>query len=162
MAQLRLPDKGTLDMDLIGGTLCLELWDPRPFVRGANTLICPVSHGSSSGSRMETVSEEGGLVITSSRTGKGESGKLRIDPTPLVVDEIEAERDAVQIRVRKGPVLSTADQVMKHNATHLPVRDWCVPRIAEAPDWPHSRMNHPFFSSGTDVSTVLFLREPSR
>ena len=32
---------------------------------------------------------------------------------------------------------------MKHNATHLPVRDWCVPCIAgKKPDWPHSRITH--------------------
>ena len=59
MAQLRLTEKVTLDLDLIGGTLWLELWDPRPFVHGANTLICLVSHGNSCGSRLETVSEDG-------------------------------------------------------------------------------------------------------
>ena len=69
------------------------------------------------------MSEEGGMVTT----GTGDTGRLRIDPKPLVVDEIEAEQDAVQNRVRKGPVLPTADHVMKHNATHLPFRDWCVP-----------------------------------
>ena len=37
------PGKRTLDLDLIGGTLWLELWDPRPFVHGASTLICPVT-----------------------------------------------------------------------------------------------------------------------
>ena len=36
------------------------------------------------------------MVITGSRTGMGETGRLRIDPKPLVVDEIEAEQDAVQ------------------------------------------------------------------
>ena len=90
MAQLRLPQRGTLDLDLIGGSL--ELWDPRPSVHGANTLICPVSHGNSSGSRLETVSEEGGMVIAGSRSGTGDTGRLRIDHKPLVVDEIEAEQ----------------------------------------------------------------------
>ena len=102
MAQLRPPEKGTLDLDLVGGTLWLDLLDPRPFVHGANTLICPVSHGNSSGSRLEAVSEKGGMVSTGSRAGTGETGRLRIDPKPLVVDENEAEQDAVQIRVRKG------------------------------------------------------------
>ena len=60
MAQLRLPEKASLDLDLIGGTLWLKLWDPRPFFHGANTLICPVYHGNFSGSRLETVSEESG------------------------------------------------------------------------------------------------------
>ena len=95
--------KGTLDLDLIGGTLWLELWAPRRFVHGANTLICSVCHGNSSGSNLEAVSEEGGLVITGSRTGTGETGRLRVDHKPLVVNEIEAEQDAVQIRVHKGP-----------------------------------------------------------
>ena len=108
-AQLSLPEKGTLDLDLIGGRLWLELWDSRPFVRDANTLICPVTHGNSSGSRLETVCEEGGMMITGSRTGTGETGRLRIDPKPLVVDEVEAEQEAVQIRVRKGPVQPTEE-----------------------------------------------------
>ena len=58
---------------------------------------------------------------------------------------------------------------MKHNATHLPFRDWCVLRIAgKAPDWPHSRITHSstavpmrqldyFFLNrrgGTDILTV--------
>ena len=132
-----------MDLDFIGGTLWLELQDPRPLIHGANTLICLVSHGNSSASRLETVSEEGGMVITSSRTGTGEAGRLRIDPKPLVVVEIQSEQDAVQICVRKGRVLPTADQLMKHNATHLPFRDWCVPCIeGKAPDWPHSQITH--------------------
>ena len=142
MARLRIPEKGTLDLDLIGGTLWLELWDPRPFVHGASTLICPVSHGNSSGSRLETVSEESGMVITGSHSGTGETGRLRIDPKPLVVDEIEVEHDAVQIRVRKGPVLPTG---LGMESTRLA-----------------TFANHPFFSSGTDVSTGLILPEPSR
>ena len=76
MAQLRLSEKGTLGLDLIGGTLWLELWDPRPFVHGANTLVCPISHGNSSGLRLETVSGEGGMVITGSRTGTGENWQV--------------------------------------------------------------------------------------
>ena len=135
VVQLRRPEKGTPDLDLIGGTLWLELWDLRTFFRGANTLFCIVSHGNSSGSRLENVSEEGGMGITDSRTGTGEIGRLRIDPKPLVVNEIEAEQGAVQISVRKGPVLTTADQVMKRNATHFPIRDWCAPCITgEATD----------------------------
>ena len=59
------------------------------------------------------------MVITGSHSGTGETGRLRIDPKPLVVVEIEVEQDAVQIRVRKGLVL---------------------PR--KAPDWPHSRITH--------------------
>ena len=43
------------------------------------------------------------MVIANSRTGTGETGKLCVDPKPLLVDGIEAEQDAVQIRVRKGP-----------------------------------------------------------
>ena len=31
-----IPEKETLDLDLIGGTLWLELWGPRPFVHGAS------------------------------------------------------------------------------------------------------------------------------
>ena len=54
------------------------------------------------------------MVTTGSRTGTNETGRLRIDPNPLLADEIEAEQDAVQIRVRKGPMLQTADQVMKN------------------------------------------------
>ena len=127
MAQLWLPEKWTLDLDLVGSTLWLELWDPRPFVRGANMWICLVSHGNSSRSRWETVSEAGGVVIKGSRTGTGETGRLRIDPKLLVVDEIEAEQDTVQVRVCKGPVLPIADQVMKPN---LSFRDWCVLCIA--------------------------------
>ena len=68
-------------------------------------------------------------MITGSRTGTGEIGRLRIDPKPLVVDEIEAQ-GAAQIRVRKGLVQPTEDQVMKYNATHLPFREWCVLCIA--------------------------------
>ena len=60
------------------------------------------------------------MVITGSRTGTSESGRLRIDPSPLVADEIEAEQDAVQIPVRKGPVLPTADQVVKTPCDALP------------------------------------------
>ena len=45
--------------------------------------------------------------------------------------------------MRKGLVQRTEEQVMKHNATHLSFRDWCVPCIAgKAPDWPHSRITH--------------------
>ena len=157
--------------------MVLSGWSCRPFVHGANTLICPVSRGNSSGSRLETVYEEGGMVITGSRAGTGETGRLRIDPTPLVVDEIEAGQDAVQNRVRKGPVQPTVERVMKHNATHLPFVDWCVPCIAvKAPDWSHSRitlystavptcqLDHffPTRRGDTDVLTVLnFLHCPS-
>ena len=112
-AQLRLPEKGTLDLDLIGGTLWLELW---------NTLVCPVAYGNSSGIRGKW------MVITGSRTGTGETGRLRLDPNPLAVDEVEAEQEAVQIRVHKGPTQPTVEQVMTHHATHLPFRDWCVPK----------------------------------
>ena len=91
---------GTLDLDLIGGTLRLELRAPRPLVHGANTLICSFCHGTSSGSHLEAVSEEGGLVITGSRTGTGETGRLRVDPKQFVVDEIEAEQDTVPFRVQ--------------------------------------------------------------
>ena len=78
----------------------------------------------------------------------------------------------MQIRVRKGPVQPTAEQVMKHNATHLPFRDWCVPCIAEkAPGLPHSRitcsstavpmcqMDYFFLNrrGDTDILTVLNL-----
>ena len=103
VAQRRLAEREHWDLDLIGGTLWLELWAPRRFVHGANTLICSVCHGNSSGSNSEAVSEEGGLVITGSRTGTGETGRLRVDHKPLVVNEIEAEQDAVQIRVHKEP-----------------------------------------------------------
>ena len=83
------------------------------------------------------------MVITSSRSGTVETGRLCIDHKPLVADEIEAEQDAVQIRLRKGHVLPTADQVMKHNATYLPFRDWCVACTAgKATDWPHWRNTH--------------------
>ena len=82
---------------------------------------------------------------------------MRIDRKPLAVDEVEAEQKAVQIRVRKGPVHLTEEQVMKQNATHLLFRDWCVHCIAgKASDWPHSQI-HPFFDSDPDVSTGLFL-----
>ena len=78
----------------------------------------------------------------------------------------------MQIRVRKGPVQPTAEQVMKHNATHLPFRDWCVPCIAgKAPGLPHSRitcsstavpmcqMDYFFLNrrGDTDILTVLNL-----
>ena len=47
------------------------------------------------------------------------------------------------IRVRRGPVQPSADQVMRHDATRLPFRDWCVPCIeGKAPDWPDSRLVH--------------------
>ena len=49
------------------------------------------------------------MVITGSRTGTGETGRLRVDPKPLVVDEVEAELEAVQIRVRKGAVQPTEE-----------------------------------------------------
>ena len=52
--------------------------------------------------------------------GTSETGRLRIDPNQLVAEEIEAEQDAVQNRVRKGPVLPTADQVMTILCDALP------------------------------------------
>ena len=95
----------------------------------------------------------------------------------LAANEAEAEQEAVQIRVRKTPMQPTEEQIMKHNAMHLPFRDWCVPCIAgKAPDWPHSRSTHSstavpmcqldcFFLNcrrDTDILTVLnFLHCPS-
>ena len=89
-------------------------WNSLVGAVGSSTTRSRCKHvGNSSGSRLETVSEEGGMVITGSRTGTGETGRLRVDPKPLALDEIEAEQDAIQIHVRKGPVLHTADQVRK-------------------------------------------------
>ena len=178
MAQLRLPEQGTLDLDLIGGTPWLELWDPRSFVHGANTLIFPVSHGNSSGSLLETVSGEGGLVITGSRAGTGETGSLAFrSPNRCLWMTSKLSRMRSKTRVRKERVLPTADHVTKHNATHLPFRDCCVLCIVvKAPDWPHSRIIHSstavpmcqldsFFLNrrgDTDILTALnFLHCPS-
>ena len=86
------------------------------------------------------MSDEGGLVITGSRTGTGETGRLRIDPKPLVADEIEAEQDALQIRVRK---------------THLPFRDWSLPSFRGDKTRLATVANHPFLNCGTDVSIGL-------
>ena len=118
-AQLTLPEKGTLDPALIGGTLWFELWDPRPIVHGANTFICLVAHGQSSSSSAGAVPEECGVVITGSREGAGATGKLRTEPITLTVDEAEAEQDWVQTRVRKGPAQPTEEQIMNHRATHF-------------------------------------------
>ena len=49
---------GALDLDLIGGTLWLELWDPRPLVHDVNTMICPVAYGQSSSASVGAVPEE--------------------------------------------------------------------------------------------------------
>ena len=169
-AQLNLPRSNALDLDLIGRTLWLELWDPRPFVHHGNKMIFPVGCGQSSSSSSGAAPVEGGMVITGSRAGAGTTGKLRTEPIPWTVDEAEVEQDAVQTRVRKGPAQPTEEQIMEHNATHLPFRDWCVPFIeGRAPLWPHSRITqssaavpmcqlNDFFLNipgDTDILTVL-------
>ena len=47
--------------------------------------------------------EAGGMVIAGSRAGAGTTGELRTEPSSLTVGETEAEQDAVQSLVRKGP-----------------------------------------------------------
>ena len=141
-AQLKLPGSGALDLDLTGATHRLELMDPRPFVHDTNT-ICPVAYGHSSSSSSGAAPAEGGIVLTGSRAGAGTTSKVRSEPVTLTVDEAEVEQDAAQTRVRKGPAQPTEEQIMKHNATHLPFRDWCAPCIAgKASDWPRSRITH--------------------
>ena len=80
------------------------------------------------------------MMNAGSRTGTGETGRLHVDPKPSVVDEIEAEQDAVQIRVRKGPVQPSADRhETQCDAPPIP-RLVCALHRREAPDWPHSRI----------------------
>ena len=162
-AQLKLPGSGALNLDLIGGTLWLDLWDPRPFVHDANTMICPVAYGQSSSSSAGAVPKEGGMVITSSRAGAVATGKLRAEPIPLTVDEAEAEQDAVQTRVRKGPAQPTEEQIMhaaQRDALPLPRMERALRRGGSA------RLaaleNHPFSHSGPDVTAGLLLPEPPR
>ena len=88
-AQLKLPRNGALDL--------------QPLVHDANTMIFPVACEQSSSSSAGELPEEGGTVITGSRAGAGATRKLRTEPDPFTVDEAEAEQDAVQTRVRKGP-----------------------------------------------------------
>ena len=88
-AQLKLSGNGALDL--------------QPLVLDANTMIFPVAREQSLSSSAGAVPEEGGTVITGSLTGAGATGKLRTEPVPFTVDEAEAEQDAVQTRVCKGP-----------------------------------------------------------
>ena len=80
-AQLKLSGGGALDLDLIGGSLWLEHWDPRPFVHDANMMICRVAYGQSSGSSAGTVPEEGGMVITGSRAGAVRPASCALSPS---------------------------------------------------------------------------------
>ena len=144
-AQLKRPGSGALDLDLIG-------WDPGPFIHDATTMICPVSHGQSSSSSAGAVPEEGGLVITGSRAGAGATAKLRTEPVPLTVGGAEAEQDAVQTRVRKGPAQPTQEPIMKRNATRLPSACW----TSRGKRQTAALASHPLNRCGdTDILTVL-------
>ena len=75
----------------------------------------------------------------------------------LTDDEAEAEQDAAQTRVRKGPAQPTEEQIMKHNATHS-----SLPRLVRALHRGESARlatlaNCQFFHSGSNVSAGLFL-----
>ena len=118
MCNVRLPNVSDYRLTQAGGKLAVN--DSMARAVGSSTVPSRCKHVDLSWLLRKLFCIAVGNV---SRSGTGETGRLRVDPKPLVADEIEAEQVAVQISVRKGPVLPTADQVMKHSATHLPFRD---------------------------------------
>ena len=87
----------------------------------SNTLICLVSHGNSPGSRLDTVSDEAGVVITRSRTGTGETDRLRIDPNRWLRMKSKVSRMRYTSVFSRDPCYPPQKKVVRLTVTHLPI-----------------------------------------